>query len=69
MTGPALMNVYDRWNDSTQLYAWIKNSQSYLTTGDKYANELFKEYKSVMPAFAELKEEEIKEILYYVDPE
>ncbi|MFI5171772.1 MAG: c-type cytochrome [Chitinophagales bacterium] len=69
MTGPPLMNVKDRWSDSTQLYSWIKNSQSYLANGDKYANDLFKEYKSIMPAFPELKEEEIKEILFYVDPE
>ena len=48
---------------------WIKNSQSYLATGDKYANDLFREYNSIMPAFPELTDEEIKEILYYVDPE
>jgi len=69
MTGPALMNVKDRWSDSTHLYSWIKNSQSFLSTGDKYANDLFRQYNSIMPAFPELTEEEIREILYYVDPE
>lgn len=69
MTGPALMNTKDRWNDSTHLYSWIKNSQSFLSTGDKYANDLFRQYNSMMPAFPELTEEEIREILYYVDPE
>lgn len=69
MTGPALMNTKERWSDSTHLYSWIKNSQSFLATGDKYANDLFREYNSIMPAFPELTEEEIREILYYVDPE
>lgn len=69
MTGPALMNIKDRWSDSTHLYSWIKNSQSFLATGDKYSNDLFRQYNSVMPAFPELTEEEIREILYYVDPE
>lgn len=69
MTGPALMNTKDRWSDSTHLYSWIKNSQSFLSTGDKYANDLFRQYNSIMPAFPELTEEEIREILYYVDPE
>lgn len=69
MTGPALMNIKTRWSDSTHLYAWIKNSQSFLATGDKYANDLFRQYNSIMPAFPELTEEEIREILYYVDPE
>jgi hypothetical protein len=37
-----------------------KNSQSFLTTGDKYANDLFRQYNSIMPAFPELTEEEIR---------
>ncbi len=69
VTGPPLMNVKDRWADSTNLYSWIKNSQTYLATGDKYANTLYKEYKSIMPAFPNLTEAQIKEILFYVDPE
>lgn len=69
LTGPALMNVKDRWADSTALYAWVKNSQNFLSTGDKYANNLFREYNSIMPAFPQLTDADIKEVLYYVDPE
>lgn len=69
LTGPPLMNVKDRWSDSTALYAWVKNSQGFLATGDKYANTLFREYNSIMPAFPQLTDADIKEIIYYVDPE
>ena len=69
LTGPALQNVRKRWADSTNLYAWIKNSQSFLGTGDKYANDLYKEYNSVMPAFPELSDVDIADILVYIDAE
>ena len=69
LTGPALMNVKDRWSDTTKIYAWVKNSQQFLSTGDKYANNLFREYNSIMPAFSQLTDADIKEIMYYVDPE
>jgi mono/diheme cytochrome c family protein len=66
MTGPALMDVQTRWTDSTHLYAWIKNSQGFLSTGDKYANELFKQYNSVMPAFPQLTDQDIADILVFI---
>ena len=69
MTGPALQNVKTRWSDSTNLYKWIKNSQGFLGTGDKYANALFKEYNSVMPAFPTLTDGDITDILAFIDEE
>ncbi len=69
MTGPALQNVRTRWSDSTNLYSWIKNSQAFLGTGDAYANALYKEYNSIMPAFPELKDADIADILVYIDAE
>ncbi len=69
LTGPALMNVKDRWTDSTNLYAWIKNSQAFLATGDNYASSLHREFNSIMPAFPELTDADIREILFYVDPD
>ena len=69
LTGPALQNVRTRWADSTNLYAWIKNSQSFLGTGDKYANDLYKEYNSIMPAFPELSDVDVADILVYIDAE
>lgn len=70
MTGPALQGVRSRWPDSTSLYSWIKNSQSFLATGDKYANDLFREYSgSIMPAFPELTDADITDILVFIDAE
>lgn len=70
MTGPALQGVRERWPDSTHLYAWIHNSQSFLATGDEYANKLYQEYnKSPMQAFPNLKDGDIHDILVYIDAE
>ena len=68
MTGPALMGVRNRWADSTDLYSWIKNSQKFLETGDKYAIDLYKAYGTIMPPFPELSDEQIAELLIYVSP-
>ncbi|MBC8174019.1 MAG: cytochrome c [Chitinophagales bacterium] len=68
-TGPDLIAVKDRWPDSTNLYKWIRNSQGYLQeTNDPYATSLYKKYNSVMPAFPELSDADITQILYYVSP-
>lgn len=69
MTGPALNYVKSRWADTTNIYKWVKNSQGFLQTGDKYANDLFKQYNSVMPAFPELQDADIANILTYIDAE
>lgn len=69
MTGPALAGVRSRWSDSTNIYKWVKNSAAFLATGDKYANDLKREYKSDMPAFPQLKDQDIADILVYIDAE
>src|SRR5688572_16240385 len=67
MIGPGLKGVAGRWKDEANLYKWIKNSQEFLKTGDAYANELFKaNSQSVMPPF-NLKDEEIADILAYIE--
>jgi len=68
MIGPGLAGVVGRWGgDEAKLHAWIRNSQDFLKTGDKYANDLFEANSgSVMPAFS-LKDEEIADILAYVE--
>lgn len=67
-TGPNLAGVQSRWADSTNLHAWIKNSQRYLKAAeDPYAIALFKEYGGVvMPAFPQLTDEDVREILNYI---
>jgi len=66
-TGPALYGVTERWADTANLYAWIKNSTAYLKTGDPYAVALYEEYqKSVMPAFPQFEDKDIADILSYI---
>lgn len=67
LTGPALAGVEERWPDKAKLYAWIKNNQAFLKTGDKYANDLYNEYgKSAMNLFTNLSDKEIDAILGYI---
>lgn len=67
LIGPALSDVWTRWGSEEHLIAWIKNSQSFLKTGDSYATKLFNDYnKSVMQAFPTLSDDQIKNILIYI---
>ncbi|MCB0794946.1 MAG: c-type cytochrome [Flavobacteriales bacterium] len=67
LTGPALKGSRERWEGQGDIYAWIKNSQDYLKTGNAYAKGLFEQWnKSVMTPNA-LTNEEIDAVLYYVD--
>ena len=67
LTGPALAGVEQRWSKKEDLHAWIRNSQAFLKTGDKYATELYLKYnKTQMNAFPSLADEEIDAILAYV---
>lgn len=65
--GPGLAGVEGRWSSKDNLYAWIKNSSAFLKTGDKYANDLFTAFGgSVMPAFPQLDNQAIDDILAYI---
>lgn len=67
LTGPALAGVEDRWSEKNNLYAWIRNSQAFLKTGDKYANDLYLRYnKTQMNAFPALTDADIDAILAYI---
>ncbi|TXC85076.1 c-type cytochrome [Luteibaculum oceani] len=69
LTGPGLKGARERWAGREELlYQWIKNPQKVLNSGDAYANELYKNWKSsgVMPAQA-VNNEEIDAILDYVE--
>jgi hypothetical protein len=67
LTGPALAGVEDRWPDKKNLYAWIKNNQAFLKTGDAYANKLYIEYnKTAMNLFPSLADKDIDAILAYI---
>jgi len=67
-TGPALGGSQGRWNDDAALYSWIRNSQALIKAGHPRATELWNQYKpTVMTAFPNLKDEEIANILSYVN--
>jgi len=67
LTGPALAGVEDRWSNKANLYAWIKNNQAFLKTGDKYANDLYNQYnKTAMNLFTNLEDKDIDAILTYI---
>jgi cytochrome c551/c552 len=67
MTGPAIAGSRARWEGKGDIYAWIKNSQAVVKSGNAYAVELFNKWnKSVMTPQA-LTDEEIDAVLYYAD--
>jgi cytochrome c2 len=70
MTGPALGGVQERWADFPQedLYSWIRNSQVMIDAGHPMAIEMWNEWKpTVMNSFPNLTDEEITNILTYID--
>lgn len=71
MTGPALRGVSDRWAGREELlYDWIKNSQAVIATGDPYSVALYKEWdNSEMNAFPKLTDEDIVDLLSYIERE
>ena len=68
LTGPALGAVQDRWDDEADLYEWIRNSQGMIADGHPRAVELWNAWKpTVMNSFPNLTDEDIANILAYVD--
>ncbi len=66
-TGPALQGWAGRVPDADWIYKWMANPAQMIAT-DAHAKELFAKWKpTVMPAFANLKKEEIDAIMKYVD--
>jgi len=69
-TGPALANVWERWENRETLYAWIKNNGAVLASGDAYANELYEAWNgSVMTNFAWLEDSQVTAMLAYIQAE
>ena len=67
-TGPALGGAQAKWADDAALYAWIRNSQEMVKKGHPRAVEVWNQYKpTIMTAFPNLKDQEIADILAYVN--
>ncbi len=68
LTGPALGGAQARWGDDKELYAWIRNSQASIAKGQPRAVQIWNEYKpTVMTAFPGLKDEDIDNMLAYIN--
>lgn len=70
MTGPPLSGVAERWSKypRTDLYRWIRQSQSMIREKHPKALELWKEWKpTVMNDFRHLSDEDIEMILAYIE--
>ncbi|MFD0796450.1 cytochrome c3 family protein [Maribacter chungangensis] len=71
MTGPALANVEERLYgeeglDKEWMYAWIRNSQGLIKSGDAYAVKIYEKYnQAAMTAFPTLSDADIDNILAY----
>jgi mono/diheme cytochrome c family protein len=67
-TGPALQGWKSRQPDGW-LYKWVAGPSALISSGDKYANDLYTKWKpsGIMQNFPALKKEEIDAIMKYVD--
>jgi cytochrome c2 len=64
---PSLAGVEERILDKDVLYAWIRNSDEILRSGNPYFRALSEEYnKTKMPAFPKLSDKDIDQILVYI---
>jgi mono/diheme cytochrome c family protein len=67
VVGPALAGVWDRWDNSDDLVAWVHNSQKLIAAGHPYATKIFNENnKSVMSAFPQFSPDDIMSIFAYI---
>ena len=66
MTGPALGGVQERWESQEDLYAWIRNNQALIASGNAKAIEISKWDASAMTAFTEITDDEIGNVLEYI---
>jgi cytochrome c len=63
-------NIVDNSYDKKDLYAWIRNSDSVIKSGNKYYTAVFNENNKVqMKSFPNLTDEEIDDIIDYIKVE
>jgi cytochrome c2 len=65
--GPGLKGISQR-RPIDWIVKWVHNPQAVIASGDKYAVDLYNKFnKTQMTAFPNLKDEDIKAILAYID--
>lgn len=70
LTGPALAGVEERWAayPKEDLYHWIRNSQAMIEAEHPRALEIWQQWQpTIMTSFPKLEDEEIEQILAYVN--
>lgn len=67
LVGPNLKGVKSRWKDEKKLYAFIKNSQEVIKSGDSYAKGLLAQFNGAIMPPQDLTDEQIGDLLAYVD--
>mgnify|MGYP003681984611 FL=1 len=66
--GPALRDVHQRRNQEW-IYAFIKNSQKVIKSGDEYAVKLYNQYNKTLMTSFDFSDEELDAILTYIKDE
>jgi len=70
LIGPALADVYNRVPSIDWIKAFVHNSAGVIAGGDEYANKLYNTFnKTQMTAFSSLKDEDIMNVLAYIQAE
>ena len=66
--GPALRNIHERRSEEW-IYAFIKNSQKVIQSGDEYAVDLYNEYNKTLMTSFDFSNEELNSIVTYIKSE
>ena len=66
--GPALRNVHERRSEEW-LYAFIRNSQKVIQSGDEYAVNLYQEYNNTLMTSFDFNDNELNSIIEYIKSE
>ena len=66
--GPALRDIHERRSEEW-IYAFIKNSQKVIKSGDEYAIELYDQYNKTLMTSFDFSDEELNAILTYITNE
>ena len=65
--GPALQGVTSRVPSIQWIKDWVHNSSKVIASGDQYGSQLFAEYKSQMTSFTNLTDQQIMQIMAFVE--
>ena len=66
--GPALRDVHERQSEEW-IYAFIKNSQKVIKSGDEYAVKLYEQYNKTLMTSFDFSDEELNAIVTYIKSE